>query len=94
MIKCGKKTPEYLLDIIAKIATALLYRLNVPEKEVTEAVELIKEKKIPVLFEHFEGYDIQATRKEAKAEGKEEGIKEGIKAFIEFGNEMGSSKKW
>lgn len=95
--KVWEKTPEYLLDIIAKIATALLYRLNVPEKEVTEAVELIKGKKMPVLFEHFEGYDIQATRKEAKAEGKEEGIKEGIKerikAFIEFGNEMGSSKK-
>ncbi len=86
--KVCETTPEYLLDIIAKIVTALLYRLNVPEEEVNEAVELIKEKKMPVLFEHFEGYDIQATRKEAK----EEGIKEGIKALIETCSELGITK--
>lgn len=63
--KVWEKTPEYLLDIIAKITTALLYRLNVPEEEVNEVVGQIKEKRMPVLFEHFEGYDVQATRKEA-----------------------------
>ena len=71
------------------ITTALLYRLNVPEDEVNEVVGQIKEKRMPVLFEHFEGYDVQATRKEARAEG----IKEGIKAFIEAGNEMEISKE-
>lgn len=90
--KVWEKTPEYLLEIIAKITTALLYRLNVPEKEVDEMVGQVKEKKMPVLFEHFEGYDVQATRKEARAEGREEGIKEGIKALIEAGNEMGNPK--
>ena len=59
---------------------------------MNEVVGQIKEKKMPVLFEHFEGYDIQATRKEARAEGREEGIKEGIKALIEAGNEMGISE--
>ena len=63
--KVLENTPEYLLDIIAKIATALLYRLNVPEEEVNEVVGQIKEKRMPVLFEHFEGYDVQSTRKEA-----------------------------
>ena len=87
--KVWEKTPEYLLNIIAKITTALLYRLNVPDEEVNEVVGLIKERKMPVLFEHFEGYDIQATRKEARAEGREEGIK----ALIEAGNEMGISKE-
>ena len=58
-------TLEQVLEIIAKIATALLYRLNVPEEEVNEVVGQIKEKRMPVLFEHFEGYDVQATRKEA-----------------------------
>ena len=90
--KVCEKTPEYLLEVIAKITTALLYRLNVPEKEVNEAVGLIKEKKMPVLFEHFEGYDIQATRKEAKAEGRKEGIKEGLKALIETCSELGITK--
>ena len=87
--KVWEKTPEYLLNIIAKITTALLYRLNVPDEEVNEVVGLIKARKMPVLFEHFEGYDIQATRKEARAEGREEGIK----ALIEAGNEMGISKE-
>ena len=59
--KVWEKTPEYLLNIIAKITTALLYRLNVPDEEVNEVVGLIKERKMPVLFEHFEGYDIQVT---------------------------------
>ena len=90
--KVWEKTPEYLLDIIAQITTALLYRINLPEKEVNEVVGQIKEKKMPVLFEHFEGYDIQATRKEARAEGREEGIKEGIKVLIETYNELGFSK--
>ena len=91
--KVWEKTPEYLLDIIAQITTALLYRINLPEKEVNEVIGQIKEKKMPVLFEHFEGYDIQATRKEARAEGREEGIKEGIKALIEAGKEMGVPKE-
>ena len=82
--KVLENTPEYLLEIIAKIATALLYRLNVPEEEVNEVVGQIKEKRMPVLFEHFEGYDVQATRKEARAEG--------IKVLIETYNELEFSK--
>ena len=82
--KVWEKTPEYLLDIIAQITTALLYRINLPEKEVNEVVGQIKEKKMPVLFEHFEGYDVQATRKEARAEG--------IKVLIETYNELEFSK--
>ena len=87
--KVWEKTPEYLLEIIAKITTALLYRLNVSDEEVDEMVGQVKEKKMPVLFEHFEGYDVQATRKEAREEGR----KEGIKALIEAGQEMEISKE-
>ncbi len=28
---------------------------------------------MPELFEHFKGYDVQATRREARQEGREEG---------------------
>ena len=87
--KVWEKTPEYLLEIIAKITTALLYRLNVSDEEVDEMVGQVKEKKMPVLFEHFEGYDVQATRKEAREEGR----KEGIKVLIETYNEMIVSKE-
>lgn len=61
-----KNTPEYLLEIVAKITTVLMHRLNLPEEEIEEMVCRIKERAMPELFEHFEGYDIQATRREAK----------------------------
>ena len=83
--KVWTKTPEYLLEIIAKITTALLFRLNVPEAEVDELVGEIKERNMPVLFEHFEEYDIQAVRKAAREEAREEGIKILIEAYNEIG---------
>lgn len=63
-----KYIPDFSYEIIAKITTALLFRLNVPEAEVDELVGEIKERNMPVLFEHFEEYDIQAVRKAAREE--------------------------
>lgn len=72
-----KDTPEYLLEIITKVTIALLYHMNVPQEEIEEVAVQIKEKKMPVLFEHFEDYDVQATRKKAREEGLAEGLAEG-----------------
>ncbi len=74
-----EKTSKELLDLIAKVTTVLLYRLNLPQDEVEEVISRIKERKMPELFEHFKGYDVQETRKEARQEGREEGRKEGRK---------------
>lgn len=74
-----KKTSQELLDLIAKVTTVLLYRLNIPQDEVEGVISRIKERKMPELFEHFKGYDVQETRREARQEGREEGIKEGRK---------------
>lgn len=51
----------------------LLRHLNVPEEEAAAFTGQVKERKMGELFEHFKGYDIQATRKEARAEGRAEG---------------------
>lgn len=72
-----ENTPEYLLDIMVHITTILLSRLNLPEEEVDEFVSQIKERNMPELFEHFKGYDVQATRKEASTKGRLEGMREG-----------------
>lgn len=61
-------TPEYLLEIIARITTALLTRLNLPQEDVDKAVNQVKERNMPVLFENFKGFDFQAARKEGKIE--------------------------
>ena len=64
-------TPEHLLDIIATITTILLTRLKLPAQEIEEYVSLIKEKKMPELFEKFEEVDVPKMRQEI-AEQREE----------------------
>ncbi len=58
-----KETPEYLLKVIAKITAALLTKINVPEEEIETFTEQIKERKMGMLFENFQAYDVQETRR-------------------------------
>ena len=71
------RTPVYLADIIAKIVEVLLRNINVPNDEVIEYTQQIKERRMGMLFENLKGYDVQATRKEAQIEGRAEGRVEG-----------------
>ena len=64
-------TPEHLLDIIATITTILLTRLKLPSQEIEGFVSLIKEKKMPELFEKFEEVDVPKLRNELRAQIKE-----------------------
>ena len=70
------KTPEYLLELISKIIAVFLYRLNVPRKEVEQFTDQIKGGEFQMLFDSFEAYDVQKTRRISKAEGKAEDILE------------------
>ena len=64
-----KNTPEYLLNLVAQVTELLLKENNVPEKEIAEFSGQIKERRMGRLFANFESYDVQATRREARAEG-------------------------
>ena len=75
--KVTAQTPEYLLGIIGQVVEILLGRLNVPRDEARRFADQVKERKVGELFANFKGYDVQATRREARAEGREEGLKEG-----------------
>lgn len=59
------KSPEYLLKLMVQIIGIFLSRLNVPQDEVDTFTEQVKERKMGELFKHFEGWDVQAIRKEA-----------------------------
>ena len=72
------QTPEYLLGIIGQVVEILLGRLNVPGEEARRFADQVKERKVGELFAHFQGYDVQATRREARAEGRKEGRAEGL----------------
>lgn len=88
-------TPGYLLDIVAHVAEMLLERLNVPTEESARLTGQIKERRMGELFANFESYDVQETRRIARAEGIKEGIErevqEGIKKFIRAARNLGAS---
>lgn len=63
------EAPEYLLDIIAQVAEAMLTRLNVPVEETEVFTRRIKERRMGKLFADFKGYDVQASRVVWKKEG-------------------------
>ena len=70
------QTPEYLLGIMAQIMEILLEKLNVPFEEAEAFAEQIKERKMGELLANFEGWDVQAIRKEAREEAREEARRE------------------
>lgn len=91
-------TPEYLLRIISKIVAVFLYRLNVPRKEVEEFTDRIERREFAMLFDSFEAYDVQETRRvsrmEGRVEGKAEGKAEAVLVLLEeMGNVSGTLKK-
>lgn len=78
-----QNTPEYLLNLIGKIIAVLLYRLNVPRREVEDFTDRIRRKEFDMLFDSFEFYDVQETRRISRAEGKAEGKAEDILYFLQ-----------
>jgi flagellar biosynthesis/type III secretory pathway protein FliH len=87
-----KNTPEYLLKLIGKIIAVFLYRLNVPREEVENFTDQIERRKFAMLFDSFEAYDVQETRRVSREEGRkagrEEGREDGIRAFLELCREF------
>ncbi len=50
--------------------------INVPKEEAAEYTDRIERRDFTVLFENFEAYDVQETRRISRAEGKAEAILE------------------
>ena len=60
----ARKAPEDVLEVITRVVSVLLRGLNVPEKELQDFTDQIRRRKMGKLFEGFEWYDVQTTRKE------------------------------
>ena len=54
----------------------MLLRMNVPKEEVADFTDRVERRDFTMLFENFETYDVQETRRISKAEGKAEFILE------------------
>ena len=70
----SRDSPQTLLKLISKIVAAFLHRLNIPKDEIGTFTDQIERRDFKMFFDHFEYYDVQATRRESKAEGKAEDV--------------------
>lgn len=82
-----KDTPEYLLDVMAKVLDALMRRIHLSEEETEAAVSKIKERRMAVLFENITDWDVTAERrKSAEMRAEMEGARtelEGTRTELE-----------
>lgn len=78
-----QNTPEYLLKLIGNLVAIFLYRLNIPRKEVEEITDRIERREFTMLFDSFEAYDVQETRRVSRLEGKTEGRAEAVLILLE-----------
>lgn len=65
----SENTPDEVLEIISKVITVMLRKLNLEENEILDFTDQVRERKMGELFENFRGYDVPAVRREARAEG-------------------------
>ena len=86
-------TPEYLLGIMVQIVEVFLSRLNVPVDEVESFTGQIKERGMGELFKHFQGYDVQAVRKQVRKEEHDKTVEEDIKILVKAFRDVGVSKE-
>lgn len=79
----SRNSPESVLKLIGKIISVLLLKLNVPKEEVAGFTDQIERREFAMLFENFEAYDVQETRRLSRAEGKAEGKAESVLELLE-----------
>ena len=66
-------TPDYLLKIIGKVIAVLLHKLNVPDEEVYDITDQITRRQFSMMFDNFQAYDVQETRRTSREKGRLEG---------------------
>ena len=59
--------PPHLKEILVKVFTLFLRKINVPQDEIDELVENVDERGVSTMF-GIEGYDVQETRRLAREE--------------------------
>ena len=75
-----KQTTRQLQMGYTKVIAVLLHKLNVPDEEVYEVTDQITRRKFSMMFDNFQAYDVQETRRVSREEGRLEGRIEGERA--------------
>jgi len=78
--------PPHLKELLLKVTTALLQKINVPQEEIDVIVEKIDERGVSEMLA-LEDYDVQETRRQARAE-VEAMLKFTAKSLLDRGNTL------
>ena len=73
MEKLQESLSPRLRNLLVNVITALLKRINIPDVEIETVTDRVQRKEIQEMFAWADNYDVQETRRIAKAEGRREG---------------------
>ena len=70
--KLKENIPPHLYKLLADVITVFLTRINVPGGEIEDVTKHLYERRIQEMFTHIDNYDVQETRRLARAEAMAE----------------------
>lgn len=68
-----ENSTQQLLELIAMVVAVFMRKVNVPQDEIADFTDQILERRILMLFDSFEAYDVQEIRRTSREEGRTEG---------------------
>lgn len=77
--------PAHLKELLTKVFTALLTKIDVPQEEIESIVEKMDERSISEMLT-LENYSVRETRKQARTEARAEMALQVIKSLLSRGN--------
>ena len=72
-----KSTPPHILKLMESVFSAFLHTINVPAEEINDLTDHITRRQFHMMFDSFEAYDVQETRRISREEGRIEGERVG-----------------
>ena len=77
-----KNTPPHILKLIGSVFSAFLHTINVPAEEINDLTDHITRRQFNMMFDSFEAYDVQETRRISREEGERAGRIEGEQLYL------------
>ncbi|MBR1643007.1 MAG: Rpn family recombination-promoting nuclease/putative transposase [Butyrivibrio sp.] len=82
-----RKSPEDVLDVIARVVAVVLRKQNVPEGDVQNMMDKIKRRQPMGLFDEWEGFDVQKVDRIGQDKGKTKKLIEIVSKKIALGQD-------
>ena len=77
-----QNTPPHILKLMGSVFSAFLHTINVPAEEINDLTDHITRRQFHMMFDSFEAYDVQETRRISREEGERVGRIEGEQLYL------------